>query len=167
VRVLALSSVLGALVTFAACARTVPEAKPAPPPPLATPPVPSASASTAPSATADLPGLDDLAALGPSVAAGMREVARGEIVAAGGAVERGVVQAGPADTCIRLALAAQPPIRAWLTDGRGDRLAEVNDATRTLLAPSGPVCARKGDTITVHVEAHAAYAARFVAWASP
>lgn len=114
-----------------------------------------------------LPALDGLAARGPSVAAGMREVARGEIVAASGAADRSIAKADAADTCVRVVLAAQPAVHAWLTNARDVRLADVSDATNTLLAPLGPVCIRKGDTVTLHVEAHAPYGARFVAWASP
>jgi hypothetical protein len=96
----------------------------------------------------------------------MREVARGDLTTAGGSADRSIAQAG-ADTCVRVAMAAQPAVHAWLADSRGNRLTDEPDASSALLGALGPVCVRKGDAVTLHVEAHAPYVARFVAWASP
>jgi hypothetical protein len=169
VRVDAIALVAWAALALAACAQAVPETTRAPAPPSAapTPPQAPAPSSTAPVGAEGLPSLEALAARGPSVAPGMREAARGEIVTASGAAERSLVRADLADACVRVTLVAQPAVHAWLTDTRGDRLTDVNDATSALLAPLGPVCIRKGDAVTLHVEAQAPHAARFVAWTSP
>jgi hypothetical protein len=113
-----------------------------------------------------LPALDDIVSRGSSVAAGMREIARGELTNGtfpAVPASRLLVRAG-ADTCVRVVLAAQPAIHAWVADGRGDVLADLPSTTD---AAVGPVCVRKGDEITLHLETTAAWAARFVAWASP
>jgi hypothetical protein len=114
--------------------------------------------------------VDALAARAPSLAPGMHEVARGDLTGIAGTSAREIVRAEATDTCARLALVAQPPVRAWLSDARGDVLAEAPDAGEASLGPRGPVCVRKGDAITLHLEASEpskVSAARFVAWASP
>jgi hypothetical protein len=66
-----------------------------------------------------------------------------------------------------VAIAAQPAVHAWLTDVRGDVLADAKGMSEGTLATGGPVCVRKGDAVTLHVEAAGGFTARFVAWASP
>jgi len=96
----------------------------------------------------------------------MRETARGELTSSQ-CLAPLVVRAEAADTCARLAVAAQPAVHAWLTDARGDVLADVPKMSDGSLAPQGPVCVRKGDAITLHVEGTGTWTARYVAWATP
>ncbi len=117
-----------------------------------------------------LASLDALASRATSVAAGMREVARGEI--AGDAADaksatRVVARADDRDVCVRVTLVARSAVHAWLTDSRGDVLAEERDALDATLGARGPVCVRKGDAVTLRVEAGTPVVARFVAWESP
>ncbi len=156
-------------LAMCACGSSVPVAAP---PPSAAPGPPASALTTAPAPAPagpfeGLPSLDALSARGPAVAAGMHEVVRGEIMTGGGAAERAVVQAVQADTCLRVTVAAAPAVHAWLTNARGDRLADEKDVTSALLDALGPVCTRKGDTVTLHLEARDAFSARFVAWSSP
>jgi hypothetical protein len=139
------------------------------PPASAPAPVPSsipASASTAPAAPA-LPSFDALASRVTTLAPGMREVSRGDLTSEALPPTHLVVRADTADTCARVALAAEPAVRVSLTDGRGDVLAQAGSLADGAIAAHGPVCVRKGDTITLNVEATAPWAVRFVAWASP
>ncbi len=95
----------------------------------------------------------------------MRETARGDMT--GSSPPPVVASADAADTCARVALVAEPPAHAWLTDKRGTVLADVAKAEDTALGPHGPVCVRKGDAISLHVERTGPWSARFVAWGSP
>jgi len=115
-----------------------------------------------------LESLDALAARAPSVAAGMREVTRGEIVPSdAGVVAREVVRADEQDVCVRVTLVARPAVHAWLTDTRGDVLADAKSAEDASLGTRGPVCVRKGSRVSLNIEASGAFVARFVGWASP
>lgn len=96
----------------------------------------------------------------------MREEARGEL-ASDGPRASPILRAETADTCLRVALAVEPPAHVWLTDARGDTLSDEPKATDAALAPHGPVCVRKGEAVTLHVEGPRVWSARFVAWASP
>jgi hypothetical protein len=172
---------IGLLCAAAACCS--PSTLPTAPVPRAVSPSPSASASAAPKPSApppllsSLPALDALASRAPSLAPGMREVARGELASAASSDNAAgvapLVQAAATDTCARVALVAAPQVHAWLTDARGTVLADVPSAEDTSIAPRGPVCVRQGSDITLHLEASAAdkasgaWVARFVAWASP
>jgi hypothetical protein len=97
----------------------------------------------------------------------MREVARGDLPGDAAAGTRVLVQADDADTCARVAFAAQPAVHASLVNARGHVLADAPASTDTPLAARGPVCVRKGDAIAIKVDGASSYAARFVAWASP
>jgi hypothetical protein len=102
----------------------------------------------------------------------MKEVARGEISSEAPPFTRVLVRADGADTCARVAFLAGPPVHASLTDARGDILADVPSTTDTPLGTRGPVCVRRGDTITLNVSNASnpngsVWLARFVAWSSP
>jgi endonuclease YncB( thermonuclease family) len=68
---------------------------------------------------------------------------------------------------MRAAFVAEPPVHLSLTDGRGDVLAQVASKAQGALGERGPVCVRRGDTITLNVGGSPPWAVRFVAWASP
>jgi hypothetical protein len=143
----------------------------APAPRNAEPAVASSPDAAAPLATAPLPplaSLDTLSARARALAPGMHEVARGELS------EKTLSSAqlfgsDAADTCARVAIAASTaqPVHAWLTDARGDVLADLPAAADATFGPRGPICVRKNDRVTLHVDANGPWVARFVAWASP
>jgi hypothetical protein len=108
--------------------------------------------------------LDALAARAPSLAAGMREVARGEIA---GEATRVIARAEDRDVCVRVTMVARYPVHASLIDARGEILADVKDAFDATLGAHGPVCTRKGDAVSLRVDAGAMSVVRFVAWQSP
>jgi hypothetical protein len=111
--------------------------------------------------------LDALAARATSVAAGMREVARGEIVGDASGATHVIARADARDVCVRVTFGARAPVHASLVDARGDVLAEVRDAADATLGARGPVCVRKGDVVSLRFESSAPLGARFVAWESP
>jgi len=106
---------------------------------------------------------DSIVARGPSIAPGMREVARRESF--GERVE--IVRAEQRDTCVRVAFEAVAPVTARLVDGTGTVLATTSVAgVEGLLGEKGPVCVRKGEALSVLVEG-ASVPVRWVAWAAP
>jgi hypothetical protein len=116
-----------------------------------------------------LPSLATLAARGPLVAPGMREVAKGELsIHAGDRARADVAQAGTRDLCARLTFVATAPLSARLEDAAGNALAESAPAQTATLGARGPVCVRKGDVIRVTFDGHASASARvrWVAWGS-
>jgi hypothetical protein len=132
-----------------------------------TPALPQPSAAPAPDASAvsaeSRAVFDALAARGPSVAPGMREVTRKE----GGADAVDLVKADARDTCVRAAYEASAPVTARLVDQAGHVLAGANAAsTDGVLGEHGPVCVRKGDVVRGIAEG-AGGRVRWVAWEAP
>ena len=146
-----------ALVVLTACggANAVPVGAPRP--------IPSAAAVAGPSdAGADaLPTLTELAARAPEIAPGMRELGRGESLRAD------VVRAAAADTCLRVAFAANAPVAARLESSSGALLASVEPSLGGLLAPRGPVCVRRGDGARVSFDGGPTARVRWIAWGAP
>ena len=115
-----------------------------------------------------LPSLDELAARGPSLAAGMREATRNESTVTH-ALRFDAVNARGRDVCARVLFVSTAPVVAKVEDGEGVVLAEVTHAAQTgALGESGPVCVRRDGVIRVAFDAAARSAVvRWVAWASP
>jgi len=139
-----------------ACACGAAVTAPAPPPPA------SAPATPAP-APAPFESYDDLVALGPTLAPGMREIARK--ASADEAVE--LLHADSGDACLRVAFAAAAPIVAKLVDQGGEVLASVGPAADGALAERGPVCVRKGDVVRAIAEGAGRSHVRWLAWQAP
>ena len=162
---------LVAVAAMQACGsggREVASPAPVSPAPAGIPAALDAGVGEAGDAAPALESLDALAARAPSVAAGMREVARGEVVPSdAGVVAREIVRADEQDVCVRVTLVAQPAVHAWLTDTRGDVLADARSVEDASLGTRGPVCVRKGSRVSLHIEASGAFVARFVGWTSP
>jgi hypothetical protein len=134
-------------------------ARSAPPPIAARSPVGAASTSNA--------GLADpfaaLSARGRAIAPGMREVTRTK--SAGDRVE--VARAGERDACVRVAFEARSPVVAKLLDAEGNVLAASEAPTiEGVLGEHGPVCIRRGDTVTAVTDG-VETSVRWVAWKSP
>jgi hypothetical protein len=96
----------------------------------------------------------------------MHEVTRGDLTSAAPATAV-LLRADSTDTCARVALVAQPPVHAWLTDARGTVLADAPPSLTPLLGARGPICVRQGSAMTLHLEGTGPWAARYVAWATP
>ncbi|MDP9035193.1 MAG: hypothetical protein M3O50_10320 [Myxococcota bacterium] len=105
---------------------------------------------------------DGLAASAPTVAAGTREIVRSE-----GASDRVLLlHTERRDACLRAAFDASAPITARLVDAAGNVLATTNAPARQgVLGARGPVCVRKGDTVSALVEP-AGTQVRWMAWAT-
>jgi hypothetical protein len=111
----------------------------------------------------DHEGFAEVEARGPTIASGMREVARR--TSAGDRIE--LVRAEGQDTCVRVAFAAGLPIVAKLVDSSGQVVATTGAAsTEGVLGETGPVCMRKGDSMSAVTEGVRG-PVRWVAWASP
>ncbi|MGO9838438.1 MAG: hypothetical protein ACLP1X_30015 [Polyangiaceae bacterium] len=124
-----------------------------------------ADAPAPPSPTAtDAPNrFESIVRLGPSIAPGMRLVARRE--SAGDKIE--LVRADEGDTCVRVAFEAAAPIVAKLVDGTDKIIATSGAAAAEgLLGERGPVCIRKGEVLNVTVDGPNS-PVRWVAWAAP
>ena len=127
------------------------------------------SAGPAKSTPADaLPSLDDIAARGPSLAPGMRAVARKESF-----LERDLrvdaVSANDRDVCARVLFVASAPVTARLENAAGDVLSTTDAPSESgALGARGPVCIKKSDTIRLaFAAAPVRVLVRWVAWASP
>jgi hypothetical protein len=108
-------------------------------------------------------GFAEVEARGPTIASGMREVARR--TSAGDQIE--LVRAEGRDTCVRVAFAAGLPVVAKLVDSSGQVVASTGTAsTEGVLGETGPVCMRKGDSMSAVTEGVRG-PVRWVAWASP
>ncbi|MDP9149701.1 MAG: hypothetical protein M3O36_07150 [Myxococcota bacterium] len=92
----------------------------------------------------------------------MHEVLRSE-----GASDRVVfLHAEWHDTCVRAAFEASAPIMARLVDTGGNVLATTDAPARQgVLGVRGPVCVRKGDSVSAVVEPAGAQV-RWMAWAT-
>jgi hypothetical protein len=125
--------------------------------PAEAPPPPSPTATDAPNR------FDSIVRRGPSIAPGMRLIARRE--SAGEKIE--LVRADEGDTCVRVAFEAAAPVVAKLVD-RGDNIVATSGAAAAegLLGERGPICLRKGEVLNVMVDGPNA-PVRWVAWAAP
>lgn len=147
-----------------ACACTAAVTSHSPAHPTATSATADAPAAGAPS-TMPAESYDTLAALGSSVAPGMREVARKPGTGGGEPVE--LVRAEARDACLRVAFEADAPLVTKLVDENGQVLAALPvPATHGVLAEGGPVCVRKGDVVRAIAEGSGAHV-RWMAWESP
>ncbi|HLK38500.1 MAG TPA: hypothetical protein VKU41_17175 [Polyangiaceae bacterium] len=116
--------------------------------------------ATAPVLTA---GFEGLLARAPAVAPGMREIARRESTA--DKVE--IVRAEQRDTCVRVAFEAPAPVVGRLVDGAGAVLAISGDpANQGVLGPLGPVCVRRGDSVSAVADGPGVRV-RWVGWGAP
>jgi hypothetical protein len=108
------------------------------------------------------PPLDALSARAPSIAPGMREIARHD----GGPEVTEVAHAGDKDLCVRLLFVANAPVAAALMDHSGAVLSEAPEGTGGALGENGPVCVRRGQTVRVRFESRSpAPRVRWIAWA--
>jgi hypothetical protein len=112
-------------------------------------------------AAREIDSVDDLAARGPFVAGGMRELLRYDKAEARVRVEIG---RATRDGCARLVFVAEKRVLVVLEDGAGTKLSEVDGAQEGLLAARGPVCVRRGTAVFARIEADAPVRVRFVAW---
>jgi hypothetical protein len=97
------------------------------------------------------------------VAPGMRELARRE--SSGERIE--IVRADRQDACVRVAFESTGPVVGKLVDGVGAVLATSHEATtRGVLGEHGPVCVRRGDSVSAIAEGPSARV-RWVAWVAP
>jgi hypothetical protein len=122
-------------------------------------------AGPADGASDPVPALARIAEGGPSIAPGMREVARLEEAAP---FERAIVRAAERDTCARVAFAASEPLRVALVDGANPSTELVPSAVSGV---TGTVCVRRGGELVVRVtrpgDAGAGARIRAVAFAAP
>jgi hypothetical protein len=147
------------VLLLCACGAAVRE----PPAPSASTPVPAAVTSAETPVPDTVPSFDVLAARGPALAPGMREVARKE--GAPAAVD--LVKAETRDACVRVAYAASAPVTASLVDHAGGVLAASEaPATEGALGAKGPVCIRKGDVVRGITDAAGVHV-RWLAWSAP
>lgn len=84
----------------------------------------------------------------PAVGAGLAE--RQRISSSG--PTHAVITDGSRDTCVRVALWLGARATARLRNAHGDTLTETHGTGALALPPSGPVCVRKGDTVTLVVD---------------
>ncbi|MDB5214110.1 MAG: hypothetical protein JWO86_2037 [Myxococcaceae bacterium] len=94
-----------------------------------------------------LPSLDALAARGPTDAPLMREALRVDHAA-----PRSPDVRADRDVCLRASFAATAPVRAWFADQSGAARGETTTGASGMVAPRGPVCARKGEALHLVVE---------------
>jgi hypothetical protein len=105
-------------------------------------------------------GLEGRAAF---LAPGLRLAAEREN--AGESVE--LVRALGHDVCVRVAFQSAAPVTARLLDGDGGILAETQTpAADGALGDRGPVCVRKGETVSAAVEGPGGRV-KWIAWTSP
>jgi hypothetical protein len=106
---------------------------------------------------------ESIEARGPSIAPGMRAAVRRE--STGEKIE--LVRAEQRDTCVRVAFEATVPVVAKLVDGTDRTLAETGTASIDgVLGEKGPICIRKGETLSVLVNGPRTRI-RWVAWVAP
>jgi hypothetical protein len=110
------------------------------------------------------PRFSSLEARAAAVAPGMRRVIERE-----NAGERAeLVRATGRDACVRVLFEATVPVLAKLVDGDGRVLAETQAATaQGTLGEQGPVCVRKGDSVSALLEGTAVARVRWIALGSP
>lgn len=128
-------------------------------PPAGAPSAPASSAATRPTIIDSLPSLDALAARGPTVAPLMREALR-----AADAKTKPEVKPDR-DTCVRAAIAATKPVKAFFADAKGAPRGDAFDGTEGVVPPNGPACVKRGDVVRLIVEGDAS--ARAVVFAAP
>jgi hypothetical protein len=131
------------------------------PEPVPRPQVTRTGLSALPPAT--LAAFDALAARAPSLAPGMREVARKETGT--DAVDLAIAEGR--DVCVRVAFEASTPVTVKLLDQGGHVLTATGGAmTEGVLAATGPVCVRKGDVVRGLAEGPDPRV-RWMAWETP
>ncbi|MBX3201489.1 MAG: hypothetical protein KF894_25355 [Labilithrix sp.] len=155
------TAVLLAAPALAACARTPTAPGAPPPPPSAIPAATDGGGSPDAASGARAPSLDELAARAATELPSMREIGR-----AADATTPTVVTTGATDGCFRASLGASTPVRAWFEDASGDPRGEALSATAGLVPPRGPVCARRGETLRLVVDAPPGTTARAIVWQS-
>jgi hypothetical protein len=132
-------------------------------------PLPSSasSAASAPvvaaAASAPPDSYEDLVALAPMLAPGMREIARK--ASADETID--LLHADSGDACLRVAFSAPAPIVAKLVDQGGEVLATTGPAANGALAARGPVCVRSGDVVRAIAEGPGRSHVRWLAWQAP
>ncbi len=128
-----------------------------------------ASAASGQAATAPVPApaesFDDLVALGPTLAPGMREIARKVSGASDDGVE--LLRADSGDACVRVAFAAAGAIVAKLVDQGSDVLSTIGPVAEGALGERGPVCVRKGDVVRAIADGAGRSHVRWMAWQAP
>jgi hypothetical protein len=78
-----------------------------------------------------------------------------------------LVRTAEKDTCVRVAFESTEPVLARLLGADGTVLYEARAAaTAGTLGDRGPICVRKGDTVSAAAEGPAGRV-RWIAWASP
>lgn len=102
---------------------------------------------------------DPLATDPAKLAPGMREVVRSDL-SISGSTSVAIPTSAEADVCVRVAV-RPPSVRAKLVAKSGV-LAEGST-----IGEKGPVCARKGDALSVELAADQPTKARIVVWSSP
>lgn len=144
------------LVLLAACGGRPTEP---PKPPTPAPSTGRTPPGATPPASDPLPSLDALAARGPTVAPLMREALRAPDAKAKPEVKP------DRDTCLRAAIAATGPVKAFFADAKGAARGDAFEGTDGTVPPSGPACVKRGDVVRLVVEGEAA--ARAVVFAAP
>jgi hypothetical protein len=153
-------AVAGGLLALAALACGAGSARPKTPEEV---PIAGAADAGAPRAPVDtLESMHALVSRGEELAPGMRLVVEDEVASPG---EVSLPNAD-ADLCVRAAFVADAPVRATLISSSGDNLATIDRAASGVLGARGPVCARKGQVVTLRVE-EPARRVRIVVWAAP
>lgn len=155
------TAVICSALAMAACARSPAAPGAPPPPPSASPAVSDGGDGPDATSAARAPSLDDLAARGATELPSMREISR-----ATDATTPTVVTAGASDGCFRASLGASAPVRAWFEDASGDARGEALSAAAGLVPPRGPVCARRGETLRLVIDAVPGTTARAIVWQS-
>ena len=113
--------------------------------------------------SAGMQGFVSLEGCAASLAPGLRQAAERE----NGGERIELVRAAGHDVCVRVAFEATTPVTARLFDGDGGVLAELRTpASSGVLGDRGPVCVRRGDSISAMAEG-AAERVKWIAWASP
>ena len=106
-------------------------------------------------------GIDASEPIDPAhLAPGMREVVKTEIAVTSSGAQVAIPPSTEADVCVRVAVRPSN-VRARLTS-KGGVLGEG-----TTIGEKGPICVRKGDTLSVELAAEAPTKATVFVWSSP
>jgi hypothetical protein len=144
------------LTLLSACGAKTRNAQPLPT--LASQPSPSASVASSPPAAPPLPDFDALAAKQPVLAAGLHELARGDVTSSV------ALPKAEHDTCVRIVVVGAQPLRASLVTKDGAVLASMSKPAReAVLGDRGPVCFHASSEPRLTVDGDAG-AARYIVW---
>jgi hypothetical protein len=114
-----------------------------------------------------VPDVATLASRASRLAPRMRELARLDPAPAR---SPDLLAAATSDTCLRVAFAANRPVRVRLVDRDDMPRGDAAEGTDGAVPPLGPACAVRGDPLTLHVEPLAGEGpdvlVRAVVWAS-